>query len=356
VVAGDESGLVMWHESAGATVLFDDSPQPPPLSVVGEEGHATFLDLDDGKVETSGLDEVAHDEQESSVDSDDEEDEDAELYDSDNDDEEDEDAGGDEDEPARKPRRDDERNKKADSLPLVPGTVVSDGQLLGPPRFAAVKNTAAFMRLAAAEGGREIVVLYRYTRFSRTWSGRRGVEKCRQTKLHRLRFAVPPAGDVVGSLAWVGASLGPLIYPALFCRELQELWAILTAAPVNIPPRATQLQVMVDAAILRRDDYTAERMEHMRGALESEIQEEAWPERCHVGMVLNLPEPVPDGHEEDQDARPAKRRRTSAPCASSRWTAAWPCQNRHLFHGECLEKTLATNHTCPLCRNDLVVR
>ncbi|TVU43035.1 hypothetical protein EJB05_09466, partial [Eragrostis curvula] len=36
------------------------------------------------------------------------------------------------------------------------------------------------MRLAAAvdqeEGNKEIVVLYRYTRFSKTWSGARGVE------------------------------------------------------------------------------------------------------------------------------------------------------------------------------------
>jgi hypothetical protein len=380
VIAGaDESGLVMWHEGAGATVWFYGSPQPPPpLSVVREEGHTDFLDLQHGKVEAAGLDEDESELYDS--DNDEEEDEDvedeAELYDSDNDEEEDEDAGSDEDEPAARKPRDDESSKKADSLPLVPGpgTVVTNGQLLGPPRFAAVKNTAAFMRLAAAEddhaeGGREIVVLYRYTRFSRTWSGRRGVEACRQTKLHRLRFAVPPAGDVVGSLAWVGASLGSLIYPALFCRELQEVWTtILAAAPVNIPPRATRLQVMVDAGILRRDDYTAERMDHVRGALETEIQE-AWPERCHVGMELNLPEPVPDGHEEeDEDARPTKRRKVADDADGEenecsvcffpldRGLAAWPCDHRHVFHGECLEKTLARNHTCPLCRNDLVVR
>jgi hypothetical protein len=38
-------------------------------------------------------------------------------------------------------------------------------------RFAAIKNTASFLRIAATEatveGGREIVMLYRYTCFSR---------------------------------------------------------------------------------------------------------------------------------------------------------------------------------------------
>jgi hypothetical protein len=102
--------------------------------------------------------------------------------------------------------------------------------------------------------------------------------------------------------------------------------------------------------------------------LETEIQE-AWPERCHVGMELNLPEPVPDGHEEeDEDARPTKRRKVADDADGEenecsvcffpldRGLAAWPCDHRHVFHGECLEKTLARNHTCPLCRNDLVVR
>jgi hypothetical protein len=39
--------------------------------------------------------------------------------------------------------------------------------------------------------------------------------------------------------------------------------------------------VVVDAGILRREDYTMERMEHVRGALEATAGE-AWPEYCHV--------------------------------------------------------------------------
>jgi len=117
-----------------------------------------------------------------------------------------------------------------------------------------VKNTAGFMRIAAAaeaaagsQEGREIVVLYRYTRFSRTWSGRRGVEACRRTKLHWLRFAVPPAGDMALSLAWAGSSLSPLIYPGLFRRELRDLWSgLAAAATTTIPAHAARLQVVVD--------------------------------------------------------------------------------------------------------------
>ncbi|RLN03747.1 hypothetical protein C2845_PM13G04480 [Panicum miliaceum] len=206
-------------------------------------------------------------------------------------------------------------------------------QFLGPPRFAAVKNTAGFTQIAAAEAatgsqeGREIVVLYRYTRFSRTWSGWRGVEACRRTKLHWLRFAVPPAGDMAGSLAWAGSSLSPLIYPGLFRRELRDLWSSLAAAATTtttIPPHAARLQ-------------------------------------------LRLPEPVRregGGGGDGDDARPAKRRRVATAedeeeeeCALcldplESGLAAWPgC--RHEFHGECVEKTLARSEACPLCRRKL---
>ncbi|TVU43029.1 hypothetical protein EJB05_09460, partial [Eragrostis curvula] len=94
-----------------------------------------------------------------------------------------------------------------------------------------------------------------------------------------------------------------MIYPALFRRQLHELWSSLVAPAINssssIPQHATRLQVIVDAAILRREDHTSDRMEHMRGALEAEMQE-AWPEHYHVGMELHLPEP-----------RPAKRRKVA---------------------------------------------
>jgi hypothetical protein len=124
------------------------------------------------------------------------------------------------------------------------------------------------------------------------------METCRRAKLHWLRFAVLPAGDMGSAMAWAGSSLGPLIYPSLSHQELGDLWSSLLAAPaINanaIPPQATRLQVVVDAGILRREDYTAERMEHVRCALESTAGE-AWPEYYHVGMELQLPEPVRDG-------------------------------------------------------------
>ncbi|RLM62201.1 hypothetical protein C2845_PM14G03990 [Panicum miliaceum] len=248
------------------------------------------------------------------------------------------------------------------------GIAVLDGEFLGPPRFAAVKNTAGFMRIAAADlaetgsqEGREIVVLYRYTRFSRTWSGRRGVEACRRTKLHWLRFAVPPAGDMASSLAWAGSSLSPLIYPGLFRRELRDLWSSLAAAATTaIPPHAARLQVIVDAGILRREDHTAERMEHMRGALEA-VMGEAWLEYYHVGMELRLPEPVRreyGGGGDGDDARPAKRRRVAAaedaeeecslcldPLESG--LAAWPgC--RHEFHARLRDLMVERHKQAPL--------
>uniref|UniRef100_K3YKV2 Uncharacterized protein n=1 Tax=Setaria italica TaxID=4555 RepID=K3YKV2_SETIT len=190
------------------------------------------------------------------------------------------------------------RSRRRDSVALFAapaGSAVPDGEFLGPARFAAVENAAAFMRVAAAEaadgdeGGKQIVVLYRYTRFSRARGGQRGVEACRRTKLHRLRFAVPAAGDMESSLALAGSSLDPLIYPGLFRRQLQDLWTSLAAPATNaIPTRAARLQVVVDAGILRREDYTPERMAHVRGALATRVLD-AWPAYYHVGMELHLP-------------------------------------------------------------------
>nr|TKW08725.1 hypothetical protein SEVIR_6G042800v2 [Setaria viridis] len=340
--------FVLCHDSASSSVrLYGHYLDPPDPDGEGVPTRSQFaVDI--------GVDEMGEDEEyelltEESL---------VERYDSDHGDE-DEDAGVDM------------------ALVAAPaGLIVLDGVSLGPPRFAAVKNTAGFMRIAAAEaattgshheGSREIVVLYRYTRFSRTWSGRRGVEACRRTKMHWLRFAVPPAGDMASSLAWAGASLSPLIYPRLFRRELRDLWSNLAAPAVTaaIPPRAARLQVVVDAGILRREDHTAERMEHMRGALE-DIMGEAWPEYYHVGMELHLPEPVRRREDDtggDEDGAPppppAKRRRIITeeveecslcldPLESG--LAAWPGCG-HVFHGECVEETLAGRETCPLCRH-----
>nr|TKW08724.1 hypothetical protein SEVIR_6G042700v2 [Setaria viridis] len=251
------------------------------------------------------------------------------------------------------------RSRRRDSVALFAapaGSAVPDGEFLGPSRFAAVENAAAFMRVAAAEaadgdeGGKEIVVLYRYTRFSRARGGQRGVEACRRTKLHRLRFAVPAAGDMESSLALAGSSLDPLIYPGLFRRQLQDLWTSLAAPATNtIPTRAARLQVVVDAGILRREDYTPERMAHVRGALATRVLD-AWPAYYHVGMELHLPEPVPingriAGDEEEEECCVCFEVLESG-------MAAWPGCG-HVFHGACLEKTLARSEMCPLCRHKL---
>lgn len=141
-------------------------------------------------------------------------------------------------------------------------------------------------------------------------------------------------------MVWAGSSLGPLIYLGLFHQELGDLWSSLLVAPaINanaIPPQATRLHVVVDAGILRREDYTAERTEHVRCALEATAGE-AWPEYYHVGMELHLPEPVrrEEGGDEDGDRETARGRRSgggssslrgglgSALCAWIRWRAAW---------------------------------
>ncbi|KAK3122842.1 hypothetical protein QOZ80_8AG0619160 [Eleusine coracana subsp. coracana] len=367
LVAGDN--WVVRHDAVAATVRFYACIP----SVAGE-------DEDGGEWEVEVDDEAPRVEFRPAT-----EEEDAERNDSDNDDFEDDE----EDEPPPKLRLrpndtagESSKNNDSTSLPLVaapPGTIVPGGQqFLGPAQFAAVENTAAFMRVAAEEGStstnqdrKEITVLYRYTRFSRTWSGRRGVEPCRRTKLHRLRFTVPPAGDVAGSMAWAGAALGSLVYPALFHRQLQQLWTMtMEAASINnIPPRATRVHVVVDAAILRREDHTTERMEHMRPALET-LMQEAWPELYyHVSKDLDLPEPLRRREDEDEqgggedDARPAKQMKIVDEVGDccvcfdplENGLAAWPgC--RHVFHAECLQGTLARSDTCPLCRMNLCAR
>ncbi|KAJ1267510.1 hypothetical protein BS78_07G062100 [Paspalum vaginatum] len=279
-----------------------------------------------------------------------------------------------EDDVAERYDSDNESSGDTDSVPLLAAAVaesavvVPDGEFLGPCRLAAAGNTAGIMRIAAAEadgdhGIKEVLLLYRYTRFSRPRSGRRGaVEACRRTKLHRLRFAVPRAGDLASSLAWAGASLGPLVYPGLFRRELQDLWtSLLAVAPaaintVQLSPRAARLQVIVDVGILRRGDYTAERMGHMQYALVNQVLHQAWPAYCyHVVMELHLPEPVPTptngrigGQEEEEECCIC----FESLMESGGGAAAWPGCG-HVFHGSCVEKTLGRSEMCPLCRHRL---
>ncbi|XP_062191203.1 uncharacterized protein LOC133894999 [Phragmites australis] len=364
VVFGVES-FFLRHDSVAATVRFYGTVLDPPPPSDGEEEEAVLDDGEEGEaVLDDGEEEMADEEAGVEYELLSEEDI-AERYDSDNGEDED---GEEEDRPRK--FRDGEaegESSKRNSIPLVAapaGSVVPEGEFLGTARFAIVENTAGFMRVAAAEGGEgqggnEILVLYRYTRFSRTWSGRRGVEECRRTKLHWLRFAVPAAGDLASSLAWAGASLSPLIYPRLFRRQLQDLWSRLTVPAMvsSIPSRTARLQVIVDVGILRCEDHTPERMEHMFGALEGKVHE-AWPEYYHVCKELHLPEPV--RHEEGRDedgARLANWKRVAEECSVclellERGLAAWPgCM--HVFHGACLEKTLAESEMCPLCRGKL---
>uniref|UniRef100_A0A0D9WTF3 RING-type E3 ubiquitin transferase n=1 Tax=Leersia perrieri TaxID=77586 RepID=A0A0D9WTF3_9ORYZ len=281
------------------------------------------------------------------------------------------DESGDEDDEPTKVREINEPASR-DDLPLIPSPFVPKGNSVGPVRFAAAGCSAGFMKISAVAGGggdagdgeKDVVVLYRYTRYSRTWSGRRGVEMSRRTKLNRLRFVVPStAGEVAGSIPWVGSSLPPLIYPYYFTDELRALWsALIGAAPVSIPPDSTRVEIAVDVGILRPHDHSPERMEAMRLELEAK-KGAAWIGH-HVGVEMNLPEPVlgkrgageVDG---DVDAPPAKRMRVVEEVAGEECSVcldeletdlvAWPgCSTAHVFHGECLRMNLERSDNRPV--------
>ncbi|KAL6659382.1 hypothetical protein ACP70R_003422 [Stipagrostis hirtigluma subsp. patula] len=372
--------FLLWHDSPAGTVRFygdvidaaslgDDDEEEGAVSDDEEEGEAVLgedeeqvavLGEDDEEVGAAWVEFEPPDEDAA-----------AEMYDSDNGEDE---GDGEEAEPPSKVTDGESsgESSKSAGLKLVAaptGSVMPEGQFLGPARFATVENTAGFMRVTTAEdaaGGQEskdIVVLYRYTRFSRTWSGRRGVEACRRTKLHCLRFVAPPGGDMESSLAWAGSALGPLIYPALFRRPLHELWSSLAAPAISsVPSRATRLQITMDVGILRREDHTPERMEFMRGELEA-MAREAWPGYYHVVKDLHLPEPVHLEKGEDGSMRPTKRikiamaEKVEEDCsvcfeALESGLAAWPGCG-HVFHGTCVEQMLTVNEMCPLCRHKL---
>ncbi|XBJ19117.1 hypothetical protein VPH35_010142 [Triticum aestivum] len=268
--------------------------------------------------------------------------------------------------------------------PLLRGQYVPEGRFLGPaPRSVISGNTAGFLGVAVVvpppaqadrpaasqeQGeGKEILVLYRYTEFE---AAPEGVEVFKKTKLNYLRFAVPPSGDVAGSLQWAGSSLAPLIYPARHSLELQELWyELVSNVAVGIPPGTTRLKLIADVGILWPEDYTERRMDDVMGALEGMIAE-PWP-GYHVGMELRLPEPVrvqcaDEAEAADGDCqRPAKRRKVVAEEVAGQEcsvcfdllesdVAVWPgCSMPHVFHGACLAETLRESEMCPLCRRKL---
>ncbi|KAE8814626.1 hypothetical protein D1007_08151 [Hordeum vulgare] len=269
--------------------------------------------------------------------------------------------------------------------PLHRWLYVPEGRFLGPaPRFASAGNTAGFLGVAVVvpppadlpaassqgqAGGKEILVLYRYTEFEAA-PGDLGLEVSKKTKLHYLRFAVPPAGDAAGSLQWAGASLAPLIYPSHHSSELQALWSKLVSnVAVCIPPGTTRLKVIADVGILRLEDYTPGRMDVVMDALQGMIAD-PWP-GYHVAMELSLPEPVhaqcaAEAEAADGDCgRPAKRRKVVAEEVAGQECsvcfellesdlAVWPgCSLPHVFHGACLADTLKGSEMCPLCRRKL---
>ncbi|CAM0909544.1 unnamed protein product [Alopecurus aequalis] len=236
-------------------------------------------------------------------------------------------------------------------------------------------DVTGFMRVAAVDeenqeggGDSEILVLYRYTRFSAASSGG-SVEKRGRTYEHQLRFIA--AGLGARSLAWAGASLAPLIYPEGLFEPLRELWTRL-ASEVSLPPGAARVKVFVDVGILRAANCTQASIGHMRAALK-DLTAHPWPERF-TGMVLNLPEPMRCGHDEEESAshdnddtdgeqRTAKRRRMVADgdnCSlcfdelEGDDLAAWPgCGKPHVFHGRCMELIIESKPSCPICRRGL---
>uniref|UniRef100_M8AWC1 Uncharacterized protein n=1 Tax=Aegilops tauschii TaxID=37682 RepID=M8AWC1_AEGTA len=257
-----------------------------------------------------------------------------------------------------------------------------EGRFLGPGRrIAKAGNTVGLLSVAAVEpppddppaadsqgqgGGKQILVLYRYTHFSAVPDG---VEVCGSTKLHYLRFAVPAAASPACSLRWAWSSLAPLIYPSCQSSELQALWPrmISSGGRNGIPLKATRVKLIADVGILRREDYTQERMRDVSTALQDMV-EEPWP-GYHVGMELRLPEHVhcacadeaeaADGEATDCE-RPAKRGKfVTERCPIcfellKSDVAVWPgCLRPHVFHGACLVQALKRSETCPLCRRRL---
>lgn len=258
----------------------------------------------------------------------------------------------------------------APGVPLLLGTSVFLGRLTP---SASVQNTSGFMRLAAAEatphenGGGEILVHYRYTRFSRAQSGGDGVDMhVLGPKLAHVRFHLPshhaaasgPATSLL-SLRLAVTTLAALLYPARFGAQLRELWTVLIAN-ARVPPQAGRLVVTVDVGILRPGDYTPERMRSMRAALETVARERdgAHPAVSDVGpQELCLPAPLAS----EDDVRPAKRRKvTGEDCpicceVLEKGLMAWP-RCSHIFHGRCLEEHLLRgSQECPMCRSRLEV-
>ncbi|KAK1608088.1 hypothetical protein QYE76_031761 [Lolium multiflorum] len=266
---------------------------------------------------------------------------------------------------------DDDEDEEWEYQEVVESTAITDDE----EESHGASEVTGFMEVAAAdaedqEGGgqSQLLVLYRYTRFSAAWSDG-GVEPYGSTKEYQLLLTAA-AGYGARSLAWAGASLADRIYPRGSNKQLRELWMNL-ASKVSLPPGAARVMVFVEVGLLRQEDCTQASMGQMRAALK-DMMTKQWPSRCSP-LELNLPEPVWCGHDEhkapqhdkemDGEQRPAKRRRvvaTEEDCVicyeplKGDDLAAWPgCGKPHVLHGACMQSVLDTKPMCPVCRRDI---
>ncbi|KAM0906116.1 hypothetical protein ACQ4PT_017054 [Festuca glaucescens] len=215
---------------------------------------------------------------------------------------------------------DDDEDEEWEYQEVVESTAITDDE----EESHGASEVTGFMEVAAAdaedqEGGGEsqLLVLYRYTRFSAAWSDG-GVEACGSTKEYQLRLTAA-AGHGARSLPWAGASLADRIYPKGSNKQLRELWMSL-ASKVSLPPGAARVMVFVEVGLLRQEDCTQASIGQMRAALK-DMMTQQWPSRSSP-LELNLPEPVWCGHDEhkapqhdkemDGEQRPTKRRRVVA--------------------------------------------
>jgi hypothetical protein len=125
------------------------------------------------------------------------------------------------------------------------------------------------------------------------------------------------------------------------------------------PGAANEVEVFVEAGILRPADCKPERIGHMISALEERMVE-PWCGRYN--MEVHLPEPawyMTEGEaaadDTDYEERPAKRRRIVA--AGEEWVVclelleggdlfAWPgCGTPHVFHAACLKRVRCSRTT-----------
>ncbi|KAM0906109.1 hypothetical protein ACQ4PT_017049 [Festuca glaucescens] len=263
---------------------------------------------------------------------------------------------------------DDDEDEEWEYQEVVESTAITDDE----EESHGASEVTGFMEVAAADaedqegrGESQLLVLYRYTRFSAAWSDG-GVEACGSTQEYQLQLTAA-AGYGARSLAWAGASLADRIYPKGSNKQLRELWTSL-ASEASLPPGAARVKVFVEVGLLRQEECTQASMGQMRAVLK-DMMPQQWP-TCFSPLELNLPEPVWCGRDDDKDTdgeqRPTKRRRvvaTEEDCIicyeplKGDDLAAWPgCGKPHVLHGACMQSVLDTKPICPVCRRDVYIQ